>query len=139
MQPVAVELSEQEIRDLASFFAEQRDVPVSGEPLEDSRELLALGERVAMRGVPDGDVPACAGCHGVNGLAEDKDPRFPAITGQSRHYLEQQLRLWRDGAHEAGPVGQLMTAAAKKLTDDHIKALALYYAAPPRSQSAAAE
>jgi cytochrome c553 len=139
MQPVADELSEQEIRDLAAFFAEQRDVPVSGEPLEDNRELLALGERVAMRGVPDGDVPACAGCHGVNGLAKDKDPRFPAITGQSRHYLEQQLRLWRDGAHEAGPVGQLMTAAAKKLTDDHIKALALYYTAPPRPQSAAAE
>jgi cytochrome c553 len=159
MQPVAVELSEQEIRDLAAFFAEQRDVPLSDEPLsgkllsgkllsgkllsgkllEDSRELLALGERIAMRGIPDGDVPACAGCHGVNGLAEGKDTRFPAIAGQSRYYLEQQLRLWRDGAHAAGPVGQLMMAAARKLTDEHIDALALYYAASPHPQAAAVE
>jgi len=144
IQPVAVELSEQEIRDLAAFFAEQRDVPLSDEPLsgkllEGNRELLALGERIAMRGVPDGDVPACAGCHGVNGLAEGKDARFPAIAGQSRYYLEQQLRLWRYGAHAAGPVGQLMTAAARKLTDEHIDALALYYAASPRPQAAAVE
>jgi len=75
----------------------------------------------------------------VNGLAEGKDARFPAIAGQSRYYLEQQLRLWRYGAHAAGPVGQLMTAAARKLTDEHIDALALYYAASPRPQAAAVE
>jgi cytochrome c553 len=75
----------------------------------------------------------------VNGLAEGKDPRFPAITGQSRHYLEQQLHLWRDGAHRPGPVGELMASASKKLTDEHIKALALYYATPPRPQSVSAD
>jgi cytochrome c553 len=75
----------------------------------------------------------------VNGLAENKDARFPAVTGQSRHYLELQLRLWRDGAHEPGPVGQLMASASKKLTDEQIEALTLYYATPPRPQSAAAD
>jgi cytochrome c553 len=140
MEPVAAELSEREMADLAAFYAEKRDVPFPNKPaLESDPQLLALGERIAMRGVPNGDVPACAGCHGVNGLAENKDPRFPAITGQSRHYLEQQLRLWRDGAHQAGPVGRLMASASKKLTDEHIKALALYYSAPPVPQSAAVD
>jgi cytochrome c553 len=140
MEPVASELSEREIADLAAFFAQKRDVPFPDEPVSESDpEPLALGEQIAMRGVPDGDVPACAGCHGVNGLAEDKDPRFPAIAGQSRHYLEQQLHLWRDGAHEPGAIGQLMASASKKLTDEQIKALALYYSAPPLPQPAAAE
>ena len=140
MEPVAAELSEREIADLAALFAEKRDVPFSDEPpLEADAEMLALGERIAVRGVPDGDVPACAGCHGVDGLAVGKDPRFPAIAGQSSHYLELQLRLWRDGAHEPGPIGQLMASASKELTDEHIRALALYYSAPPKPQSAAAE
>jgi cytochrome c553 len=140
MEPVAAELSDQEIADLAAFYAEKQDVPFpDGQSSEGDAELLVLGERIAMRGVPNGDVPACAGCHGVNGLAEDKDQHFPAITGQSRHYLEQQLHLWRDGVHRSGPVGELMASASKKLTDEHIKALALYYATPPRPQSAAAD
>jgi cytochrome c553 len=77
----------------------------------------------------------------VDGLAAGKDPRFPAIAGQSRHYLELQLRLWRDEAHEPGPVGQLMASASRELTDEHIRALALYYSTPPkpRSEAAAAE
>jgi cytochrome c553 len=32
-----------------------------------------------------------------------------------------------------------MASASKKLTDEHIKALALYYSAPPLPQSAAAD
>jgi cytochrome c553 len=144
MGPVAAELSDREIADLAAFYADISDVPFPDEPAPDEpavkadADLLTLGERIAVRGVPDGDVPACAGCHGVDGLAAGKDPRFPAIAGQSRHYLELQLRLWRDGAHEPGPVGQLMASASKELTDEHIRALALYYSIPPKPQSTAA-
>jgi hypothetical protein len=32
-----------------------------------------------------------------------------------------------------------MASASKELTDEHIRALALYYSAPPKPQSAAAE
>jgi cytochrome c553 len=141
MGPVAAELSDREIADLAAFYADISDVPFPEEAAAEADpepDLLTLGERVAVRGVPDGDVPACAGCHGVDGLAAGKDPRFPAIAGQSRHYLELQLRLWRDGAHEPGPVGQLMASASKELTDEHIRALALYYSIPPKPQSTAA-
>ncbi|MCU0910961.1 MAG: c-type cytochrome [Rhodobacteraceae bacterium] len=84
----------------------------------------AEGEALARRGT--GDVPACAACHGPG--ASRARPGTPALAGQGRAYLAAQLRLWRAG-HRGG--SEVMAAAARRLTDDQIDALAAWYAALP--------
>ena len=52
----------------------------------------------------------------------------PVLAGQSRAYLESQLKLWRDGHRGGGVRAKLMTKAAQDLSDDEITALAEWFA-----------
>lgn len=75
-------LSEQEITDLASFYAVQeprrRDVRM---PLK-STEWITRCER----------------CHGIDG--NSSDPRFPMLAGQDETYLRNTLKAYANGARE---------------------------------------
>jgi len=125
MGPVASFLSEKERRTLSDYYAA---LPTDGPRPDRARadsDLLALGAGIATGGVPP--IPACESCHGPNGTAEGKDPRFPALAGQHAAYLEQQLKLWRAKAR-GGRLGEIMSAAVAKITDEQIRAVSLYYA-----------
>jgi cytochrome c553 len=94
------------------------------------------GETLAMHGKPDRHIPACASCHGP--APHERHPLYPALAGQPRFYLEQQLRLFRAAAHPATPQAEVMRAAARTLEEDDIRALALYYSGLQPERSAAA-
>lgn len=80
------------------------------------------GRRIFEQGVPARRVPACAGCH----RPIDRHPRYPEIRGQSPSFLENQLRLFRDGKRGGSDYAHLMTNAAAALSDDDIDALASF-------------
>ena len=63
---------------------------------------------------------ACANCHGTNGASQ---PGMPALAGQEKVYLAQQLRDFRAGKRPATIMHQL----AKGYTDEQIDALASYF------------
>jgi cytochrome c553 len=65
----------------------------------------------------------CQGCHGMDGLS--KHPEAPNIAGQVENYLVKTLHQYRSGERQ----NELMTLAAKELTDAEIENLAAYYAA----------
>lgn len=136
MQPIATMLSEAQRRDLAEHFAA---LPASsGEPraetvAHDEADLLQRGGVIAAVGDPAAGTPACRACHGAAGRAETNLPGYPALAGQHRDYLEQQLKLWR-AATRGGTHGQIMAAAARGLTDAQIRAVALYYARLPPAE-----
>jgi cytochrome c553 len=131
MGPVALGLTGAEHRQLAEHYASQS---ITGEPSPQGRpapaEALQLGATIATEGMLSRSIPPCESCHGPKGTAEGKDPRFPALAEQSAAYLEQQLRLWRDGKR-GGTLGQIMSGAVGKITDEQIHAVSLYYAALP--------
>jgi len=64
----------------------------------------------------------CQGCHGMDGLS--KHPEAPNIAGQIENYLVKTLQLYRSGERK----NEMMTIAAKELTDAEIENLAAYYA-----------
>jgi cytochrome c553 len=66
---------------------------------------------------------ACQACHGMDGLA--KLPDAPHIAAQPAPYLERALRQYRSGERK----NEVMSFAAKGLTDDEIRNLAAYYSA----------
>ena len=66
---------------------------------------------------------ACQNCHGMDGLA--KLPDAPHLAGQPAAYLVRSLRAYRSGERR----NEVMSIAAKTLTDEDIRDLAAYYAA----------
>lgn len=126
MQPVASELTDQEMKDISTYYASaEAPWPIVPEPEPD---LLALGARIASDGIAEGDVPACSSCHGRDGSAAENAPLFPSLQGQWAEYLAVQLRLFRSGVRANSPTADIMAAAASGLTDEQIRAVSLYYA-----------
>lgn len=106
---------------LAAYLAtEPTDRDASGGSAE-GRALATQGTR---------DVPACVACHGPNRSREPRagQPPFPALAGQNQAFIAAQLALWRDEVIQGS---DLMTAAARDLTDAQIEALAAWFAALP--------
>ncbi len=83
-------------------------------------ELAGPAPRIWTEGVPERDVPACAGCHG-----EDARRDFPRLAGQDRDYLVRQLTLFTSlGAARGGPHAEIMANAAQTITPRQINELA---------------
>ncbi|WP_043539479.1 c-type cytochrome [Salinarimonas rosea] len=122
MRPVAVGLTDAQMRGLAEYYAGLPAGP-AGAPVSDAG-ARALGERVATIGVPERGVPACASCHGP-----ETSPWYPLISGQDERYLALQLEAWRDGDRGGTVFAQVMRMAAERLTDAEIAAVSAWYAA----------
>ena len=58
---------------------------------------------------------------------QDKNPQYPALAGQHFAYLEQQLKLWRSVVR-GGTFDQIMSTVVRKITNEQIRAVSLYYA-----------
>jgi cytochrome c553 len=124
MQFVAAMLDDEEIRELAGAYAEAAmpRVPVQAAPAE----LLQRGEAIAREGLPAKGVPACLACH-----ADARNPAFPRVLGLSSSYIEQQLRLFREGKRDATTYGPIMKAVAVRLDDSSMTAVGAYLASLP--------
>ena len=64
----------------------------------------------------------CGGCHGENGVPQDKT--FPVIWGQQEGYLYLQLRDYKSGDRK----NETMEAVVADFTKDDMFALAAYFA-----------
>ena len=65
---------------------------------------------------------ACQTCHGIDGIA--KIPIAPHIAGESKVYLQTQLKVFRSGKR----VHEIMTIIAGQLSDEDIADLSAWYA-----------
>lgn len=132
MSPQVANLAENDMPDIAAYFATQALGPGTGDP-----SLRAQGERLYLKGkgrpVP---ATACTGCHGPAGAGNkdwnktwSKAPTVlaPAIGGQHAAYVEKQLKAYRDGSRNNDPA-KVMRDIARGLSDAEIKALASYIA-----------
>lgn len=129
MQAMAANLSQQDMEDLAAWFAEQKAHTGKADP-----KLVQQGEKLFRGGDVSAGVPACSGCHNPagQGLAA---ARFPRLAGQQPQYLESQLKAFRAaGRDDLGPnvvrrdndPNKMMEAIAAKLSDRQIQALASF-------------
>ncbi|EAQ33335.1 MULTISPECIES: c-type cytochrome [Idiomarina] len=112
-------LSEQDMKDLAAYFAAQD--PAKGDTPED---LIAKGSDLFRRGNPETNIPSCAGCHGPRGNGMGL-AAFPDISGQHPAYVISQLENFRSGKRANDPNG-MMRGVAAKMTDEEMKLLAEY-------------
>lgn len=85
--------------------------------------MLDAGRRVFNEGNPDQGVPACAGCHGVNGIG---NARYPRLAGQYPAYVLDQMAQFADGRRSNDK--RLMQTIASRLGGTETRAVAEYIA-----------
>lgn len=127
MQQEASTLDDAQIADLAAYIGGLADgAPIPGP--EPASGLVARGEALALGRSGQEDVPVCAACHGPGAADAAASPRFPALAGQKRDYLLQQLKLWKAGTRGGTDRAVLMHEMVPHLDEADMKALAAYYA-----------
>ncbi|MRW84882.1 c-type cytochrome [Pseudoduganella sp. FT26W] len=116
MQPMTVNLNDQDMRDLAAYYAY---LPHERAPQDNPR----IAPQLVTNGAPMRNIGACASCHG--GLAQQS--AAPVLEGEPELYIRNQLHAFRDGSRH-NDLNQQMRNMARQLTDAEITELARYYA-----------
>ena len=119
MNGMAAPLSEQDIADLAAYFASQTGTIGTADP-----DKVELGESIYRAGNPATGVSACAACHSPTGVGNPM-ANFPSLQGQHADYTVLQLQHFRSG-ERANDAGAMMRGVAGKMTDAEIEAVAQY-------------
>ncbi len=119
MNGMAMGLSEQDILDLAAFYAGQE--AKEGSTPEDTIEK---GQALYRGGDLERGITACIACHGPRGNGMNA-AGFPDISGQHAAYLKTQLELFKS-EDRANDLNGMMRDIAKKMTDEDIEVLSKY-------------
>ncbi|NEV62787.1 c-type cytochrome [Thiorhodococcus minor] len=119
MTPMAMPLTDQEVLDLAAYFATQTQSGGLADP-----ELAKLGEQLYRAGNPKTGVPACNGCHGPAGMGSSL-AKFPRIAGQHADYVKQTLEYFQQGERANDPNG-MMRGVASRMSEKEIAAVSQY-------------
>ena len=122
MTGLLTNLSDQDLADIAAYFASQKGSVGAADP-----KLVARGEKLFRGGDLDKGLPACIGCHSPNG-AGIAAAGFPHLGGQHAQYVAKQLTDFRK--EEAGRANDgdamIMRTIARKLSDEDIAAVSSY-------------
>lgn len=123
MSSQAANLSEQDMKDLAAYFASQ-----SGSPGVAAESAVATAEPLHRGGDGERSIPACSACHGPAGKGNPASG-YPALSGQHSVYSANILRAYRSMDTDAGLSANqaIMASVAKQLSDEEIEALASYF------------
>lgn len=113
-------LSDQDLADIAAFYAGQKGTVGAADP-----NLVARGEALFRGGKLDQGLAACIGCHAPNGSG-NAQAGFPHLGGQHADYIKKQLTAFREGDRTNDGDTMVMRSIAAKLSNKDIEALAQY-------------
>ena len=113
-------LSEQDLADIAAYFASQNMGVGAADP-----KLVARGQELFRGGKLDQGMPACTGCHSPTG-AGNAAAGFPKIGGQHADYIALQLTAFREGERTNDGDTKIMRSIAEKLSNKDVAALSSY-------------
>jgi cytochrome c553 len=119
MRGIAESMSEQDMNDVAAFYAGQAGRPSGSAPTASAKvtELLNKG--------------ACLSCHG-EGFAKPIDPTYPKVAGQHADYLYVALKAYKtEGNSKVGRSNGVMGGVAQKLSNAEMRELASYISKLP--------
>jgi cbb3-type cytochrome c oxidase subunit III len=120
MTGMLTNLSDQDIADIAAYFASQKGSVGAADP-----KVVAHGEELFRGGKLDQGMPACTGCHAPNG-AGNAAAGFPHLGGQHAAYIAKQLTAFREGERTNDGDTMVMRSIAAKLSNKDIEAVSSY-------------
>lgn len=115
MRGISASLSDQDMADLAAFYAKQGGQAPGEAPQAATGAAAALIQK-----------GACASCHGAN-FAKPIDPSYPKLAGQHPDYLYVALKSYTvEGNHLVGRSNGVMGGVAKQFKPAEMRELANY-------------
>ncbi len=127
MMPMVGSLSDQDIADIAVYFAAQTPLGLEADP-----SYWKAGENLYLRGDRAHEIPACVACHGPAGRG-NLAGGYPALRAQQSEYVAKQLNDYASGARYTGtgidkadPNSVMMLTIAKRLSAEQIRDVASY-------------
>jgi len=116
MSPFAANLSEQDMADVAVYYAYLPRLPGYHPNLPPSLP------RIVISGAPLRGIAPCGSCHGTL----DNKVGSPWLEGQPAPYIKAQLQAFASGARK-NDISQQMRNIARRLTPQEIEEIAAYY------------
>jgi len=121
MAPMAMMLSDQDMEDVAAYFAAQ-----TARGLEADKSRVALGQKIYRGGNAKTKVAACIACHGPSGNG-NPTAAYPSIRGQHSVYVVAQLNAYKAGTRTTDLTNnKMMHDVAVGLSTEEIAAVASY-------------
>ncbi|BCQ25530.1 cytochrome c4 [Caballeronia sp. NK8] len=117
MSPMAMNLSDQDMRDLAAYYASLPRPPAQRKVSD------ALAPAIVAHGSPMRNIAPCAACHG--GI--DNKAGSPWLDGLPAAYTKAQLVAFANGTR-TNDINEVMRNVARNMTAEEIDAAAMYYA-----------
>lgn len=119
MRGVSMSLSDQDIADLAAYYAQLGVSADSAAPAKPSKEPGTVVAGLLNKG-------ACVSCHGDN-FAKPIDPTYPNLAGQHRDYLFVALKAYKNGTNQyVRRDNAIMAGMAAQFTNNELREIANY-------------
>jgi cytochrome c553 len=119
MSPMSTALSDEDIADLAAYYAAQTPAGLEADPSH-----WAAGQALYRGGDMSRDIPACIACHGPAGRGIGS-AGYPAVRAQHAAYAQKQLRDYASGAR-TGDHAHIMRTIAGRLSPEEVLNLSSY-------------
>jgi cytochrome c553 len=120
MSPFAANMNNQDMLDLAAYYAYLPRVP------SNHVDASLPAPPIATTGAPMRNIPPCGSCHGDI----DNKAGSPWLGGQSAVYIKAQLQAFASAARR-NDISQQMRNIARQMTAEEIDEVARYYEAQP--------
>jgi cytochrome c553 len=120
MSPFAANMSNQDMLDLAAYYAYLPRVPTS------HADDNVPAPPIVITGAPMRNIAPCGSCHGEI----DNKAGSPWLGGQSAVYIKAQLQAFASSARR-NDISQQMRNVARNMTAEEIDQVARYYEAQP--------
>jgi len=120
MSPFAANLSNQDMLDIAAYYAYLPRVP------SNSLDPTIPAPGIVTIGAPMRNIAPCGSCHGD----VDNKAGSPWLGGQSAVYIKAQLHAFASGTRH-NDISQQMRNIARQMTAEEIEQVAHYYEAQP--------
>jgi len=119
MNPLVENMSDQDMRDLAAYYAYFPRLRASHSANEPAPQIV-------IHGAPMRNIPPCAACHGTIGYKVGTE----WLAGESPVYLRAQLEAFASGERH-NDISEQMRNVARGMTIAEIERAAAYYAGQP--------
>lgn len=124
MMPMVQNLSDDDIRNVAAFYAKQQAKSGEANPKENPK----LGEQIYRAGIAKKGIPACMSCHGSAGAGIPGGGTavvaYPRVGGQHATYVVDQLKAYASGVRSSP--NNMMGDIANRMSDAEMKAVGNY-------------
>lgn len=123
MTPIAMQLSEQDMEDIAAYYAGQ-ELAEAAVPASVEFRDVEVGERIHRAGDAAKKLPACMACHGPVGSGNPAAV-YPRLNGQHAAYTAAQLQAFKNESRD-NDANAVMRNIAGKMTNGEIEAVSQY-------------